>query len=134
MICLDSSFIIDCLENDQSAKKIYEKYKNEILYIAETSIFEVGRGAIFSDSKNKTFPHKFNIFIDLISELQILPSLNLHSLESAKISAELALKGIQIDDGDCMIAGLMKLNGISKIITRNKKHFSKIKGIQALNY
>jgi tRNA(fMet)-specific endonuclease VapC len=132
MICLDSSFIIDFLNKDTKARVIYEKYSNEEFFISEITIFEVATGFLYSEYKHKK--SNFDIFIDFISNFQILSTLNLHSFEAARISASLIYKGKRIDDNDCIIAGTMIANNVKKIITKNKKHFSKIKGIEVLSY
>lgn len=132
MICLDSSFIIDFLKNDKSAIKIYEKYINEEFYISEITIFEVATGFLYSEYTNKN--SNFDTFIDFISNFQILSTLNLHSLEAARINASLIFQGKTIEPNDCIIAGTMIANNVKKIITKNKKHFSKIKGIEVLSY
>ena len=132
MICLDSSFIIDFLKNDKSAVKIYEKYINEEFYISEITIFEVATGFLYSEYKFKK--SNFDLLIDFISDFQILSTLNLYYLEAARINASLIFQGKTIEPNDCIIAGTMIANNVKKIITKNKKHFSKIKGIEVLSY
>lgn len=58
--------------------------------------------------------------------------------ESAKLSSEiywnLAKRGISIEKFDCIIAATLMSHGISRIITRNVKHFNRIPGLKALTY
>lgn len=35
---------------------------------------------------------------------------------------------------DSMIAGILLANGVDKIITKNVKHFEKIKGLRVISY
>lgn len=132
MVCLDSSFIIDFLKNDKSAIKIYEKYMDEDLYVSEITLFEVATGFLYNEYKYKQ--SKLEGFIDFISELNILSTSNLHSFEAAKINASFIFHGKKIEPNDCIIAGTMIANNVKRIITKNKKHFSKIKKIQVLSY
>lgn len=60
--------------------------------------------------------------------------MNLFAMEAAKISASLLLKGKQIDDNDVLISGMMVANGVNKIITKNVKNFSMIKGLEVISY
>lgn len=64
--------------------------------------------------------------------LEILP----FTSKSAEISADiynlLRSKGEEIDIFDCMIAGTIKTNGLTQILTTNKKHFQKIPGIEII--
>lgn len=52
----------------------------------------------------------------------------------AKIFDRLDAKSKTIDDNDILIAGIMISNGIKKIITKNRKHFERIQGIEVLSY
>jgi tRNA(fMet)-specific endonuclease VapC len=133
MICLDSSFIIDYLKGDLSAKKILLKYKKEKIFVSEFTVFEVAEGLIYSLKKNKN-KQMFNIFFEFLETIEILPLTNFFSLEAAKIRANLSISGKKIDSLDSLIAGSMIANNIYKIITRNTQHFSRIKNIMVLEY
>lgn len=127
-ICLDSCFIIDFMNGDNSALEIYNKYSECAIYISDISIYEVSKGIILSRAE------KFDKFLSLVGSVKVLPTTNLFAIESAEIAINLKKKGIIIDDNDCLIAGLMLRNSITKIITKNTKHFSKIEGITAIGY
>lgn len=127
-ICLDSCFIIDFLKGEKSAIDIHDKHKDCNLFISDITIFEVCRSILSSKT------NKLNSFLEVIETIQVLPATNLFALEAAEITADLKKKGIIIDDSDCLIAGLMLRNGVTKIITKNTKHFSKITGITAIGY
>ena len=43
-------------------------------------------------------------------------------------------KGTIIADADCLIAGIAISKGVNKIVTKNKKHFEHIKGIEVEVY
>ena len=53
---------------------------------------------------------------------------------AAKLLTDLKKKGIEINQNDCLIATIMIKNGVDKIITRNKKHFERIKELKVLDY
>ena len=133
MICLDSSFIIDYLKGDLSAKKTLLKHKKDKICVSEFTVFEVAEGLIYSMNKNKN-KKMFSIFFEFLETIEILPLKNFFSLEAAKISAVLNLKGKKINSIDSLIAGSMIENNVFKIITRNTAHFMRIKGIQVINY
>lgn len=117
------------MRGDEKAKKILLKHKASSLFITEISVYEVSDGLFRTKSKKD-----FNKFIDFISTLSIIPATGDFALEAARIGAELRSKGTSIDDSDLLIAGMMRSYGFEKIITRNKKHFSKIKGIEVITY
>ena len=53
---------------------------------------------------------------------------------AAKIGAELSSQGQIIEDLDIMVAGICLSNGCTKIVTKNIKHFSRIKGLKVETY
>ena len=53
---------------------------------------------------------------------------------AARIYDELESKGKMIDDNDILIAGIMRANNITQIITKNNKHFENIDEIQVVEY
>lgn len=121
--------IVDYLKGDESAKKIISKNKKAGFYITEISIYEVLDGIYRRKSKKE-----FDLFISFISNFNIIPTTTGFALDSARIAAELRKKGITIEDSDLLIAGMMRSYGFENIITRNKKHFSQIKGIKVVSY
>ena len=50
-------------------------------------------------------------------------------VKSAQISSDLINKGMKVPDSDCIIAGIALNKGISIIVTRNVKHFERMKAI-----
>lgn len=91
MICLDSSFKIDYIKGDLSAKKTLLKHKKDKTCVSVFTVFEVGEGLIYSMNKNKN-KKMFSIFFEFLETIEILPLTNFFSLEAAKISAILNLK------------------------------------------
>jgi len=55
-------------------------------------------------------------------------------MKAAEIHGELIAKGNKIDNTDSLIAAIALTNNINTIITRNKKHFERIKGIKVETY
>lgn len=131
MICLDSTLIIDYLKGDNKAKEIFNTHQDYCT--TNMNIYEVGEGIMYADAKDRK-SKRLDKFIDFISTIEILPTMNLFAMDAARISAILMRKGKSIGDIDCLIAGTMLANGVTKIITRNKKHFSRIKGIEVISY
>ena len=131
MLC-DTSFLIDLLRGKEiSAKKKAEQLDAMLVHkaVSTVTVIELWRGAIKAvqsqEEKKK------------IEEL--LTSLLLYSFseDDAKASAEieetLSRAGAMIDLEDIMIAGTAKVRN-ETILTRNKKHFEKIAGLQVETY
>ncbi len=73
-------------------------------------------------------------FTSFLERIKIIPTTSFFSMEAATIGGELKNKGVTIDPEDLLIAGMMRSFGFEKIVTRNKKHFSKIKGLKVISY
>ena len=48
--------------------------------------------------------------------------------------ASLDKQGLTINQNDCLIASIILKNGFNKILTRNKKHFERIKNLKVVGY
>lgn len=127
---LDTTFIIDLLNGDnnsvEKSKEIDDK--NIPVFTTSVSVFEMWQG--LEDIKSKEKLDKINILLTNIGLLNL-------DLESAKIGgkihAELNNQGLQIQPEDSMIAGICIKNN-KKIVTRNVKHFNRIKDLEIETY
>ena len=131
MICLDTSFIIDFLKEDKAAVEKYYEVMNNKIFATEINYFEVLYGVF----KRKIFSLKelqiTNIFFD---SLTTLPLEHNSTYKAAQISGELTKKGLFVELSDTFIAGICLANGCNTIITKNKKHFDRIKGLKVESY
>ena len=130
MIFIDSDCIIDFLRGKETARKIIENYYDE-LATSQINVFEV----FFGIFKRKEISEN-----ELVSADSFFSSLTVFSFDqkcgkiSAKIFSELMKEGKIIEQNDCFIGSVMIKNGINTIISNNKKHFSRIKGIKVITY
>lgn len=127
---LDTSFIIDLLKNKTPALiKAHLLEKSSISVRTTTiSVFELWQGVEdIQDDQKRELIEKFLSSVGLLSL----------DIESAKIAgtmySELERKGEIIETEDCMIAGIAKHHG-DAVLTRNVKHFERIKGIKIETY
>lgn len=128
---MDTSFLIDLLKNNKNAvnKLKYLQIKNIPVAATTPSIVEIWTGL---SHLNKKEAEKKKI-IEVI-ESQIIYDLDRESAEKAgEINGNLIKKGQQIEIIDSMIAGIAYKNN-ETILTRNIKHFSKIKEINVESY
>lgn len=128
MICIDSTCIVDFFKRLPEAVKIIERYKDEIA-TTEISVFEVMYGVYLKNSdKEKELSNNF------FDSILVLPFDSGCGNISAEILSSLSKKGEIIDQNDVFIASIMIKKGCDKIITKNTKHFSKIKGLKVISY
>ncbi|MFX1525581.1 MAG: type II toxin-antitoxin system VapC family toxin, partial [Promethearchaeota archaeon] len=82
----------------------------------------------------KRYQELFKIWTEFISSMEIFPLGYKEAIKAAEIYESLEANGQLIDDNDILTIGIMVSNGISKIITKNVKHFEKIEQIEIINY
>ena len=128
MKILDTTFLIDLLDGDESTIKMVDK--EAFLFTTQISIYEVVRGLFIEnasvDQVRKT--------IDILGDLRVLPFDDNSLIRSAEISSTLIKEGRRVPDCDCMIAGIALSNGIKTIVTRNKNHFARMRDIKVETY
>ena len=130
MICVDSDCVIDLLKNRKEAIAIVDKYKDSLV-TTEISVFET----FFGIYNKRDFPKDDeNSTREFFNSIEVLSMSRGCGKIAAKIMAELYKKGEPIGQNDCFIVSIMKKNGIGSIITKNRKHFSRIKGIEVISY
>jgi predicted nucleic acid-binding protein len=130
MIFIDSDCIIDFLRGKQKVVELVSKHVGEIVS-SELNSFEVFFGIFNKENMSKN---------ELISAENFFENIEVFGFDfqcgkiSAKLLSDLKKKGIEINQNDCLIASVMIKNGISKIITGNKKYFERFEEIEVLSY
>ena len=128
---VDTTFVIDILENNQDAlNKSHELLqRGETQLVSSITIFELYSGIARS---TKPEQEKLKVIQGLANQI-ILPFTEKDSEKGGKIHGDLYKKGNVIGSHDCMIAGIALTKG-EKILTRNVKHFSRIEGLDVETY
>ena len=131
MVCLDTSFIIDVLRGNEVVKKLKDSIDiaNEAISVATPTIMELVKGAYLSNKPDLEKQKILNFLSSLIA-------LNLNkesAILAGEIEANLTQQGEIIELEDIMISAIVIANE-ETLITRNKKHFDKIKNLKTLTY
>ncbi|MEK6855005.1 MAG: PIN domain-containing protein [Nanoarchaeota archaeon] len=131
MVCLDTSFIIDVLRGKKEVLEIEKKLDrlSEAVTIASPSIMELIVGVRLSNNP-QIEEEKIN---SLLSSLIVLNLDRESAVLAGNIKADLTKKGDLIDIEDILIGAIAKHNN-ETIITKNPKHFEKIKGLTIESY
>ena len=130
MIGLDTSAIIDIFKGDNNIKQFLKKNK-EPLAATLISYLELFFGLDPRNPKHAIEERYYDEFFKSLYNLNLTKN---SCKEASKIFWELKKKGESIEQFDCIIAALLLTNGINKIVTRNTKHFEKIKQLRAIGY
>lgn len=127
MVCLDTSFLIDLLKGKEEVRILKEEIdkNNYPVTIASPSIIELIKGLKIGKVKEDE-EEKIN---NLIFSLIVLNLDRDSAILSGEIESELIKKGELIDLEDIMIAAITITNN-ERLITKNEKHFSKIKNLE----
>jgi len=131
MVCLDTSFTVDLIRGKEEVRYLKEQIDmgSEPVTMASPSIIELVKGLRIGNPKEDE-EEKIN---KLISSLVILDLNKQSAILSGEIEADLIKKGEKIDLEDIMIAAIAITNN-ERLITRNEKHFKKIKGLEIEGY
>ncbi len=135
MILLDTSACIDYLSGNNEIKNKIEE-QDDLIHITAITVYEMNIG--FERTKRKIseqrYKQLYKPWLEFISIMEIFSLGFMEAEKAAKIYDKLESQGQRIDDNDILIAGIMLTNGIKQIITRNIKHFERIKGIEIITY
>jgi predicted nucleic acid-binding protein len=135
MRIFDTTFIIDLVDGDESAKALAEKIDGEQGFnvISVVTVQEYLRGIYYLFSSTKVLKAKLEKAESELQRFEIIP----YSYDIAKIAAlmeaELARKGTVIGMADTIIAATALHLDLS-VVTRDREHFERIPKINIETY
>ncbi len=121
MYALDSDVLIAFLHNDADACRAIRVAQESAARVTVLNMQEVLAGA-----RDDRIKEKVRGFLSAFPSIPYTSDDVAHVVD---IRHDLAKRGSPIGLMDEMIAGVVKANGLI-LITRNRKHFSKIKGLK----
>ena len=132
---LDTNACIDYLNGMNEVKDLISD-QEELVHITSITVYEVNIGLERTKRKisEKRYNELYKIWVEFISSMEIFLLGYKEAEKAAEVYDNLESKGYKIDDNDILIVGIMLSNGITKILTRNVKHFENIEGIEILQY
>ena len=135
MVCLNSSIIIDILRGKESVEAIEERFdsSDEEIFIPSPVIIELIRGIHLIDSIKNIKEREIEEINNFLYSFVVLDFNKESAIKTGEIEAELRNSGEIIDLEDIMI-GAIALQNNQAILTRNKKHFERIKGLKVERY
>ncbi len=125
MVCIDTSFLVALERGDGGTLEKMQELEEcgEVVYATAVTVAEYYRGAYGSKDRARALRDAKGL-LDGFAILDL-------DYESGKICGELAhsLKSDTIGDRDLFIASIA-LSNKQTLITRNKKHFERVPGLQ----
>jgi len=130
MIGLDTSASIDLFKGEPKIKFFLENAKDKVA----TTMINIFEFYIGLDLENIKHQKEESFYLEILKSLYHYNK-NIESCRYAsKIFWRLRKKGITISRFDCLIAAVFITNGVTRILTRNKKHFENIKELSVISY
>lgn len=124
MILADTDVLIDYLTGTQPAKNQVQAYiESDSLQTTAVNCFEMLSGA-HKDARGQQTR-------DFVADLPVLPLDRESATQAAKVRQKLERKGLSIGMADSLIAGIALAHNLP-LLTRNRKHFEKIEGLQLI--
>lgn len=126
MVCLETDFLVALLRIDREAvSKLAElTTKNVALFMTPISLTELFKGAFKSGKEEK-----FSKVEELSAALKLLVYDFYASKEAGKLLNFLERNGKKIGDMDTLTAAIA-LRHRERLLTRNEKHFNKVRGLE----
>jgi len=125
---LDTSTIIDLLRGNQAIKDFIASHLEDIFVTSCICEAEIAEG-IYREKEENIKMRKTQLKQLFSSFYQVLPFDSKQADIAGRIRAELGKEGRLIDDLDILIAAAC-LSFPATIITKNAKHFSRVKNLQ----
>ncbi|MEK6950444.1 MAG: type II toxin-antitoxin system VapC family toxin [Nanoarchaeota archaeon] len=127
----DTTLLVDFLRGEKRAVEFIEKRQWLPLFTSEINAFELIDGVYASGA---AIPTRLEKVLALLSKMVVLPFDRKSALKAGLVSGTLAREGKKIGETDCLIAGVALANGLQEIVTENKSHFERIKGLKVVSY
>ena len=130
MMCLDSDFIVDLLKQKHTAILKLQSLKGETVVSTEVNYFEVLYGIFI---KKQVAQKELGLVQEFFSSLPNMSLNHSSAYNAAEIAANLEKEGLTIGFNDSLIAGICLSNNCT-LLTKNVKHFSRIKALKVETY
>ena len=130
MICLDSDFIVDFLRRKQNAILKMKSLIGQSAVSTEVNYLEVLFGILV---KKQVSQREFELAQEFFGSIPNMPLDHAGAHNTAEIASHLKKIGQEIELTDAMIAGICLSNNCP-LLTKNVKHFSRIKGLKVETY
>ena len=129
-VCLDTDVLIDYLRKpSDEVKRVMESVFERKLSACTTSVnaFEIWFGAYLAPEKAELA----RCTEDFLSQLEVVDFDYASSVEAGRVLADLRKRGTPVEIRDLFVGCVCKVNNM-QIITRNLKHYSRIRGLKIL--
>lgn len=128
---LDTTILIDFVRGKERAGDMLRSVDLALVYTTEVNVFELMMGLYLT---KKNAPEQLEKISALLSKITVLPLDRKSSLKAGEICGTLISQGKEIQETDCLIAGIALAHGVTSIVTANKNHFERISQLRVVSY
>ena len=132
MKCLDTTYLIDIVENPDVTHRIAEEIerRGEVLATSVFNAYEALAGTqAVRDRRQRT--KLLDLYARAFSRLVVLPMTLDDAAKAAEIGGELRRSGRQVG-ADVITAAIALRGGCDGVITRNVEHFERIRDVTGI--
>ncbi len=130
MIGIDTSAIIDLFKGKKEVRAALLRIRGPYAS-TQVNYAELMFGLNPEHPKSKLEEEYYDEFFSSISLLKLTEST---AKRAAKIHWELKTAGKMVEPFDCLTAGILIENGVTSIMTKNIKHFERMKDLKIISY
>ena len=130
MIGIDTTLFIDLVKGDEKAIATLEQFTDK----AVTTVINVQELMFGVYRDIKRYKKEQWVLEQLFGSMKTLPLTKEATKMASEVFWEIKGKHQEIGKFDAMIIGILKAHGVTKLITKNKKHFKHVKGLQVISY
>ena len=130
----DTTFLIDLVNGDKGAVELAEELDStgEGMALSAISVEEYIRGVYFLFS-GKKLKEKLRAAKGDLAPFTVIPVDEAVAFKAAEIDASLAKEGLMLSLADILIAATALANNLV-LVTRNVKHFKRVRGLKVRRY
>lgn len=133
MVCADTSFLIDVILGRPIPKEYENLLDERNISITSPSIMELVKGLYLKNNLKYVTNEEKEKINETIFSMNVLEFDRESAILAGEIEAELTNQGNKIELMDVMIAAICIENN-EPLVTRNKKHFERIKELKIQVY
>lgn len=135
MRLFDTTFVIDLINGDKGAEKLARTVDEEksLAAVSVITMHEYLLGVHLAHAGEKAFEERLSSARNDIERFDVIPMTRETVEVSASMHASLIRGGTQIGINDVYIAATAMMYNLT-LVTRNKSHFEKIKGLSIEGY
>ncbi len=129
--CLDTAALIDAMRNEPRARAAVEAAADGGIVTTEVNVYELYAGA---HREGRPVEPEIRAIERAIGEVEVLPFIRGASVRAAALTSLLRSRGRAVGTLDLLIAAIALTHGVTRVLTRDERDFSRIPGIRVETY